>query len=160
MVFAITALLFSFITARPQTIRGSVIAVIDGNTVQVSSTDNENYQIVLLGIDCPELSQEFGVAARSFTQGRLLHEEVVVHLHGKDRYKNYIGVVLRKDSADVRLMLLNEGLAWTSERNPLEKLEAVRQEAASKKRGLWSSDYPVPPWIYRRQNSMSAPKSR
>ena len=137
-----------------------MIAVIDGNTVQVSSTDDESYQIVLQGIDCPEESQDFGMTAKSFTEERLLHERVVVHLHGKDRYKNYIGVVLKADSSDVRLMLLQQGLAWTSERNPLKELEAVRQEAASKKRGLWISNDPVPPWIYRRQESMSAPKSR
>jgi micrococcal nuclease len=154
------ALLLCSLTAQPQTIHAEVIAVIDGNTLQVSSNDDESYLIILLGIDCPELMQDFGKDAKSFTESRLLHEQVVVHIYGKDRYKNYIGVALTMDSTDVRVTLLEEGLAWTSERNPISDLEAIRTEAASEKRGLWIYGDPTPPWIYRRQNSMSAPKSR
>lgn len=159
-IFTLAALLLCSLTAQPQTIQGEVIAVIDGNTLDVISTDHERYQIILLGIDCPELTQDFGKDAKSFSEARLLHESVVVHLHGKDRYKNYIGVALTRDSTDVRLMLLQEGLAWTSERNPLEELEVIRKEAASERRGLWIHDDAIAPWLHRRQISMSAPKSR
>jgi micrococcal nuclease len=159
-IFTPVALLLCSLTALPQTIQGEVIAVIDGNTLQVTSPDLERYQIILLGIDCPELTQDFGKDAKSFTEARLLHERVVVHLYGKDRYKNYIGVALTRDSTDVRMMLLQEGLAWTSERNPIDQLEVIRKEATSERKGLWIYDDPIPPWLHRRQISMSAPKSR
>ena len=141
-------------------IRGNVVTVFDGNTLEVSAGDNDRYRIVLLGIDCPELGQEYGHEAASLLRKMMLGNEVLVKLHGKDRSKNYIGVVLLKDGTDIRTILLHEGLAWTAEKDPLAELEALRLDAVRKKSGLWALEAPVAPWIYRRQQSMMRPKSR
>ena len=138
---------------------GKVVGVTDGNSLEVVH-DNERYRIVLLGIDCPELSQPFGGEAAGFTRKRMLGREVVVRLYGKDRLKNYIGVVLLKGGRDVRLELLDRGLAWTAEKDPLPELEMRRVRACKAKTGLWREENPVPPWIYRRQQTMETPKSR
>ena len=70
----INLLLVSFISqANDQTI-GKVVTVIDGNTLEVVGEDNETYKILLYGIDCPELEQEFGARAK-----KLLEKLVRIH---------------------------------------------------------------------------------
>lgn len=157
----ICILLYSF-TEKPvlDELRGKVVAVYDGNTLEIASVENETYRLVLLGIDCPELTQEFGQAAKQFVEARMLGQEVVAVLQGKDRAKNYIGVLLSKDGTDLRWSLLDEGLAWTAEKDPDPVLESRRRVAEEERRGLWQGEAPVPPWIYRRQQSMAEPKSR
>jgi endonuclease YncB( thermonuclease family) len=137
---------------------GKVIAVIDGNTVEVLDAANEKYKILLAGIDCPELGQDFGDKAKARLEKILLRKEVKVTLQGKDRFGNRLGVVLVGDD-DPRIQLLKEGLAWTAEKNPNPDLEPYRTWAQQKGKGLWKLDNPTPPWTYRRQQTMAAPKS-
>lgn len=141
-------------------IEGTVTSVIDGNTLVVTTSDGQQYPIILSGIDCPEPEQNYGMEAKHFMENLIFNKEVVVDIYGKDRLKNYIGVVLLEDSGDVRFHLLEEGLAWTSEREPVAELEVIRIRAMAGKKGLWSDDKPTPPWIFRRQQSMMEPKSR
>jgi endonuclease YncB( thermonuclease family) len=64
-----------------------------------------------------------------------------------------------KGELDPRVELLKQGLAWTSEKDPIPELESHRNEAQQKGKGLWKNDNPTPPWIFRRQQSMMQPKS-
>lgn len=137
---------------------GKVFNVIDGNTMEVLGTDNVVYKIILAGVDCPELTQEFGEEAKKCTEKMLLKKEVTVRFQGKDRKGNYIAVIL-KDGVDPRIELLKEGLAWTAEKDPAPELESYCKIAKEKGKGLWKEENPTPPWEYRRNQSMMQPKS-
>lgn len=137
---------------------GKVVAVIDGNTIEVLSKDNESYKIVLEGVDSPELTQEYGMEAKRYLEKILLKKDVNVQFKGKDRKGNHIAVVL-KGEVDPRIELLKQGLAWTSEKDPIPNLENYRTTAQQQGKGLWREENPIPPWIYRRQQSMMQPKS-
>ncbi len=140
-------------------VTGKVIAVIDGNTVEVSGGDNQVHKVLLIGIDSPELGQEYGEKAKKFLEKIILEKNVTVQFKGKDRVGNYLAIVMINGKVDVRVELLKEGLAWTSEKNPLEDLETYRTLAQRKGRGLWKENSPVPPWTYRREQTMMQPKS-
>jgi micrococcal nuclease len=137
---------------------GEVVNVIDGNTLEVKGTDNTTYKLVLAGIDSPEPGQDFADKAHKLLEKLMLNKEVTVKLSGKDRWGNYVAVVMKGDK-DPRVELLEEGLAWTAEKNPLPELEEIRIKAQQKAKGLWKSENPTPPWIYRRQQSMMQAKS-
>jgi endonuclease YncB( thermonuclease family) len=137
---------------------GTVTAVIDGNTLEVQTSDNETYKITLADVDSPELTQPYGEAARKYLRKLLLEKNVTVHFKGKDRKGNHIAVVMKGD-VDARIPMLREGLAWTSEKDPIPELEAHRATAQQKGKGLWHDANPTPPWIYRREQSMIEPKS-
>lgn len=139
-------------------VRGKVVSVIDGNTVEVALSGNQKEKIVLKDIDCPELGQEFGESAKKLLEKLVLQKNVIVKFQGKDRWGNYLGIVMIDDN-DPRVTLLKEGLAWTSEKNPDPDLELYRTWAQQKGRGLWRQDKPTPPWVYRRQQTMVRPKS-
>lgn len=136
-----------------------VVSVIDGNTVEITTEGKEVMRVVLAGIDCPELTQNYGDDAKRELEKMLLKKEVKVTLKGKDRWGNYIAIVM-KGSKDPRIVLLEQGLAWTAERNPIPELEEVRLKAQSASKGLWKEGNPTPPWTFRRQQTMMQAKGR
>jgi micrococcal nuclease len=152
-------LFLTSMTWANEVISGKVITVIDGNTLEISTNDNETYKVLLFGIDSPELGQEYGEKAKRFLEKLILEKNISVEIQGKDRLGNRLGTILI-DNKDLRLELLEEGLAWTAERQPLEDLEAIKEKARLKRKGLWKEAEPTPPWIYRRQQTMLQPKSR
>lgn len=139
-------------------INATVVAVVDGNTIDIVDGSQERQRVVFSGIDCPELQQEFGEQAKRFVEKLVLNKKVTVKFQGKTKQGNYLAVVMLKDD-DLRIELLKEGLAWTAEKNPLEELEPYRSWAQQKNRGLWKQENPTPPWVFRRQQSLSKPKS-
>ncbi len=141
-----------------QHLSGKVTAVIDGNTIELAADDKDTYKISLQGIDCPEIGQEFADKAKKLLEKILLDKTVTVDIKGKDRWGVRLGVVLVQGT-DPRVELLKEGLAWTAEVNPNTELEEIKEKAREKGKGLWKQDNPTPPWVYRRQQSMMAPKS-
>jgi endonuclease YncB( thermonuclease family) len=156
-------LIFMFICTTAQAIgqtelSGKVVNVIDGNTVEVSGSDNQIQKLVFAGIDSPELGQEYGDKAKKFLEKLLLDKDVKFSVTGKDRWGNHLAVIM-KGNVDPRVELLEEGLAWTAEKNPNPELEALRMNALEKAKGLWKEENPTPPWIYRRQQSMMQAKS-
>jgi micrococcal nuclease len=138
-------------------ISGKVIAVIDGNTIEVSTND-DTYKIMFFGIDCPELEQEYGEKAKQFTEKLLINKQVEFKIIGKDRWGTRLAVITI-DGSDTRQAILQEGLAWTAEKNSNEELEQIKNEAKKKGRGLWRDQQAVAPWIFRRQQTMLVPKT-
>ncbi|SRR5260221_8558406 len=148
-----------FANGFAEELAGKVMAVIDGNTFEMITSDNESYKIMLYGIDCPELGQEFGEKAKKFLEKMILEKNVNVKIQDKDRWGNRLGIILIDGKTDPRQELLEAGLAWTSERNPIQEFEEIKEKARDKGKGLWKEQDPTPPWIFRRQQTMAQPKS-
>ena len=151
--FAILGLLISSILWA-ETITGKVITIVDGNTLEVFTTENETYKILLFGIDSPELNQEYGEEAKKFLEKLILNKSVNIEIQGKDRLGNRLGI-LTLNGEDIREKLLEAGLAWTAERNPIAELEVIKEKSREKGKGLWKEQEPTPPWIFRRQQTMT-----
>jgi endonuclease YncB( thermonuclease family) len=144
---------------KPEEITGKVISVLDGNTLEVVSADNQTHKIFLADIDSPELNQLYGDKAKKLLEKLALNKEVSVRLKGKDRKGNKLAEVIVEGKTDLRIELLKEGLAWTAEQNPIPELEEYRAKAQEKGKGLWKQDDPTPPWTFRRQQTMLEAKS-
>jgi endonuclease YncB( thermonuclease family) len=157
----VSTLAFSLIAclAMANDIKGKVVEVIDGNTLQVMGNDGKTYNVLLSGIDCPELKQAYGDEARLCLLKLTLGKQVDLKILGKDRLGNAVAELLVNGKKDPRIQLLNEGLAWTSEKTPESNLEMMRVTAQTKKKGLWKEENPTPPWVYRRQQSLTGGKT-
>lgn len=150
---------FAVLHAGNEELMGRVINVIDGNTIEVVHSNNEKQKLLLAGIDCPDQGQAYANEATQFLKSLLLDKEVRFEVVGKDRLANYLAIVKLGQGHDPRVKLLQEGLAWTSERDPLPELEVHRLKAQEKRKGLWKDENPTPPWTYRREQSMMEAKS-
>ena len=147
------------VAAFADKLQGKVVAVIDGNTLQIVCQNDLTHIVQLMGIDSPELSQEFGEDSKKYLEKIALGKKVTVSIEGKDWRGNPLAVVMVNGKRDLRVELLDKGLAWTSEKNPLPDLEKCRMRAENKAMGLWKQSNPTPPWTYRRQQSMLEPKT-
>src|SRR5260221_13185005 len=158
IMFVIAGLLIPMFAWSNEVISGNVMTVVDGNSVVVILEDQSTYKIVLYGIDCPELGQDYGDAARRYLEKLLLDRTVTVEMKGKDRRGTRLGVVIPEGGADPRYKLLKEGLAWTAEVNPIPELDGLKEKAKAKGKGLWERDHPTLPWTFRRQQTMMPTK--
>jgi micrococcal nuclease len=136
-----------------EVISGKVISVIDGNTFEILTAEKESYKIMFFGIDSPELTQEYGEKAKDFLEKMILEKTISVEIQGKDRWGTRLGT-FEVDGEDPRIKLLEEGLAWTAERNPIEALDALKEKAKQDGKGLWQETEPVAPWTFRRQQTL------
>ncbi|RAW02680.1 thermonuclease family protein [Pseudochryseolinea flava] len=154
ILMALLAVLSAFSACANDLVEGTVVSVLDGNTIEVAGKDQQKYKLVLTGIDCPELGQAYGEEAKSFLEKMILHKNVTIAVEGKDRWGNRLAVVKIKGVKDPRIDLLKEGLAWTAEKNSDPELDGYKLKAQEKGKGLWQSENPTPPWTYRRQQTM------
>ena len=148
----------SLLARAESDIHGVVTKVIDGNTIEVASGD-EKYKVLLHGIDSPDPGQHYAEQAKKMLEKLLLQKHVTIVMHGKDRLGNRIGEIKIDGAPDPRKELVAEGLAWTSEKEPIQELESLKEQARINGKGLWGEENPTPPWIYRRQQTMMMEKS-
>lgn len=141
-------------------VEAKVTKVVDGNTIQVLTSDKRNLKVLLYGIDSPELGQRFGTEAKKYLEELVLNRQVSLDVKGKDSFGNVLAIVTTEDRTDIRIEMLKEGFAWTAEQDAIMDLEPYRTWAQRKGRGLWQENNPVPPWTYRRQQAMLKPKIR
>ncbi len=140
-------------------IHGLVNEVIDGNTILIRTPDREEYKILLHGIESPEPGQHYSEQSKKMLERLLLNKAVTIVFYGKDRAGNHLGEIRIDGAPDPRHELIKAGLAWTSEKAAIPELETLKDEARQKNLGLWQEANPIPPWVYRRQQSMLEAKS-
>ena len=134
-----------------------VVGVVDGDTIDVL-VGRQKTRIRIEGIDCPELAQPFGRAAKQFSSDRVFGKRVEILPQSTDRYGRLVARV-RVGGEDLGLALLEAGLAWqytTYSHDPL--YGSAERAARTARQGLWADKDPVPPWVERRhQSSPKAP---
>ncbi len=120
-----------------------VRSVSDGDTIVVGK-----YVVQLAGIDAPELSQEFGPAARDhvreITRGKKVTVQVLETTNGRS-------VVARVsvDGKDLATSLVASGHAWATDGGPASHRES-QAKAKDAGQGLWAYQNPSPPWEHRK----------
>jgi len=138
-------------------LKGKVIAVLDGNTLEILADDNDTYKIMLYGIDCPEYRQPFSARARQFTSKMVFKRDVTVRPEGTDQYDRLLGRVF-VDGVELNEALLRNGLAWHYEIRVSDRALAEAERYARAARvGIWSQPNPVSPWRWRRQQAPVEP---
>ncbi|NIC40113.1 thermonuclease family protein [Aquabacterium sp. A08] len=141
---------------------GRVVAVVDGDTVQVYD-GTQRHTVRLAAIDAPERRQAHSQRARQQLAAWVAQREVLVTHRRTDRYRRLVGQVWL-DGEDVGLRLVRAGLAWHAtpyqrEQDPADRqaYAAAQAQARAERLGLWSDEAPQPPWLFRRQPRMAPP---
>lgn len=106
---AFLVLLFLFSVAPAFSFTGRVVAVLDGDTIEVLHNGKAE-RIRLTGIDCPEKKQAFGQRAKQATSALSFGQHVTVHSAGKDRYKRTLAVVELPDGMNLNYELVRQGV--------------------------------------------------
>jgi endonuclease YncB( thermonuclease family) len=147
----IFSFLLLFIPFQVFGIFGKVIGVHDGDTFTLLDENHVQYKIRLHGIDCPELKQAYGKAAKQFASDLIFGRDLYVETTSKDRYGRWIGIVKLPGNTSLNEELLKAGLAWhytKYDQNPIWAKWEI--EARKNKIGLWQESNQIAPWTYRK----------
>ena len=126
--------------------RGTVGRAKDGDTIVV-----DGLTIRLAGIDAPESKQPFGEAATGYLATACVGREVFVEVLGEDRYRRQLGVVYLLDRpASLNAEMVHAGLAWRYHAEKSEWLKELEDSSRKRRAGLWSDEYPIAPWDWRK----------
>ncbi|GAA3520986.1 thermonuclease family protein [Aquimarina addita] len=144
---------FSLVKNLPNEFTAKVIGVKDGDTIEVLYK-KEPVIIRLEHIDCPEKKQAFGQKAKQFTADFCFGKKVKVISKGKfDRYRRLIAVVTYKDKI-LNKELVSNGYALHFKKYSKDTSYTILEEQAKlKKKGMWSQEESIAPWIYRKRTS-------
>lgn len=128
---------------------GRVVAVHDGDTITIRTTDDQTVKIRLAGIDAPESRQPYGTNAKQALSGLVFGKAVIVGDRGQDRYGRTLGDVVI-NGRPVGLELVRAGMAWQYRQyDQSPELAAAEAQARAARRGLWADREPIPPWEWR-----------
>jgi len=150
-----------------RTVEGTVIAVSDGDTLRLETSEGTKLRVRLYGIDAPETErisrrtgvvtrpgQPFGEEAHEALKSKVLRRNVKIDIIDIDRWKRMVGMVYL-DGRNINLEMVKEGWAWAY-RQYLDRPYAsefidAEKEARTKRIGLWQQANPQPPWEFRKR---------
>ena len=143
-----------------------VIAVLDGDTILLMDKDAASpplfYKLRLADIDAPEKGQAHGEQATQALARLVMKQPVWVSTVATDSYGRAIGwIALKRDAgmeSSVNAALVRQGWAWAQSRSRSAYLREAQQAAQRERLGLWASDQPIPPWVWRRQQLLKQPR--
>jgi endonuclease YncB( thermonuclease family) len=159
-MFALAIVLLS--AAPPEIQCGKVVAILDGDTIDVLGPDKKPVRIRLDGIDGPEKKQPFATKSRKALGDLVAGKDVRVEIKGEDRYRRRIGIG-RLGECNVNVKLVSDGWAWhfVKYAKDNKELAAAEREARKAKRGLWAdSKPPVAPWDWRKLSAKEREEKR
>jgi micrococcal nuclease len=112
---------------------GPVVSVLDGDTIEVLHNTHPE-RVRLSGIDCPEKGQAFGNQAKQAASAFVFWRDVILQIHGQDKYKRTLADVFLRDGTHVNHTLVKDGWCWWNRKyapgdTVLEGLESETREA-------------------------------
>lgn len=147
--FCALLLLMWMAGAAALNIQGKVVAVMDGDTIEIVRS-NKVYRLRLDGVDCPEKSQAYGAAAKKFTSDRCFGKQVTAKIREQDKYGRYLAKVILPGGKELNALLLRNGYAWHYKQyNKDAAYAALENQARKEKLGLWADKNPLAPWEFR-----------
>jgi len=137
-------------------ISGKVSKVSDGDTIWILQ-DNKKIKVRLLGIDAPEMNQDFGKNSQEILHNLIANRMVTIIGNKQDRYQRLIGKV-SFEGKDINLLMVMHGAAWhykkyQSDQSQQDQILYANEElkARQEQKGLWQNLNPVPPWEWRKR---------
>jgi micrococcal nuclease len=107
----LVSVVFCWTTAAFADFAGKVVAVKDGDTLEVMR-EGVAVRVRLYGIDCPEMGQAFGQRAKQAASDLAFGKTVKVIERDRDRYGRTVGEVILEDGRNLNRELVRAGLAW------------------------------------------------
>lgn len=146
-ILAVGLLLSS--AASGASLTGTVIYVVDGDTLDFAAPGQKTIRVRLGGVDAPETSQRFGLDSKNALRVLCLGKQASIDTHGNDRYGRTIANVTC-NGIDANREQVRTGSAWVYDRYVIDlSLYADQSAARAAHRGLWSDTNPTAPWIFR-----------
>ena len=137
------------------TLPGTVVGVIDGDTVDVR-LQSGMIRVRLHAVDAPERDQPHGAAAKQALSTLVYGKDVSVQPIEQDRYDRLVARLWLGDM-DVNAEMVKQGAAWVYRHYADDPAYCAYERAARDlKRGLWGlpRDQRAAPWEWRKRKTL------
>ena len=136
--------------AWAETLQGTVITVLDGDTLVVQDAAKKRHVVRLAEIDAPEAGQPFHVQSARSLASVCHRKKAQVEWSERDSRKRVVGYVTCAGK-DANAEQLKRGMAWGSPKGsrPTSGLYELEAYARLRRIGLWKDDKAVPPWEFK-----------
>ena len=149
MRWLIALSLLAFHAAYAETLAGSVVTIIDGDTLVVQDAAKKRHVVRLAEIDAPERKQAFFVESARSLAALCHRKNAEVEWSERDERRRIVGTVTCAGK-DASAEQLRRGMAWGSPRGtrPTSALYELETYARLRRVGLWKDDNAIPPWEF------------
>ena len=155
LLFLVCSLISAHSPCRAENrLSGTVVSVMDGDTLGIRTPNRAFVKVRLYGIDAPEHGQAYGNKAKKALSCLVFKKNVSIVVKDIDTYKRVVGIVWTQ-GRNINEQMIRKGYAWVyrwfcrePEKSRWLKLE---KEAKTERIGLWAGKKPVPPWQWRRR---------
>lgn len=131
---------------------GKVVHIVDGDTYDLLTANNQTIRIRLEGIDAPERGMPYYKVSKNYLGQLCMNQQIKFMQTGIDRYKRALGFSYLPNNKEIGEEMIRAGMAWHFKRynqNPV--LSNLEKEARKARLGLWQDKNPTPPWEKRKQ---------
>jgi len=143
-----------------QSFTGTVVGVLDGDTIEVKTGPSTVTRVRLADIDAPEKSQAFGYRAKEALSRKVFGEQVDIITRSKDRYGRTVATVMN-GNRNINLEMVQDGMAWWYRQYSRDANFGFAEAQARKlSKGLWIDQFAQPPWDYRHPSSRTTTSSK
>src|SRR4051812_21970923 len=135
--------------ALAETLAGTVVTIIDGDTLVLQDGAKKRHTVRLADIDAPEPKQAFYVQSAKALARLCQGKAAQIEWNQRDERKRYLGHVTCAGK-DANAEQLRRGMAWGSPKSvrPTSALYELEAYARLRHIGLWKDDNAVPPWEF------------
>lgn len=134
-----------------KSITGKVIAIIDGDTYDLLTEENQSIRIRMEGIDAPERGMAFYRVSKNFLGELCMGQRVRIVQTDTDQYGRAVAWSYLPDGRELGHEMIKAGLAWHFKKyNSDEDLTKLEIHARAARIGLWRDSNPVAPWKHRK----------
>lgn len=126
-----------------------VVKVIDGDTIAGINRAGRSITVQLLGVDAPELQQEFGLEARERLLQKVKGRTLRLELAEEDEFDRKTAEVFDDDES-LNVWVIRQGCGWYNWKFDTDPAKVEAEKVARKEKlGLWSGESPVAPWHWK-----------
>ena len=133
-------------------ITGRVVAITDGDTLQLLTPEKELVKVRLAEIDAPEKNQPYGQKAKQALSALCFSQDVRAVVIDKDRYGRTVARLYKGDM-EIKAEMVKQGGAWGYRQYSHDRaFLKYEEQAKAERRGLWAlqDDQRIPPWEWRK----------
>ena len=139
--------------------------IFDGDTIWIDQIDcdskhilTENLKLRLVGIDAPEMKQQFGKESKLCLSQLIGNNSIKLKTYGRDRYQRILAKIMVGE-VDINLAMIKKGCAWfyrqyqeNLDEEDQKLYDQAEQIAQKQFLGLFKNAKVIPPWVWRKKN--------
>lgn len=152
LLYIACVLILASSAAHADEIKGRVVRVLDGDTVEILTQEKKSIRIRMSDIDAPEKNEPFGMKSKQMLSDLIFGKDVSVTRLKIEKYGRTIGRI-HLGNTNINLEMAKKGGAWAYRQYLTDPAVAEAEDAARKKKlGLWAlqADQIIAPWDWRK----------